>query len=84
LDDDNMIQPSQPLLRRTGACAYLREIWGLERAPATLAKLACSGGGPKFHRAGRWPLYDPADLDAWAQELIGQARTSTSDHVTRP
>jgi hypothetical protein len=75
-----MDAPLKPLLRRTGASAYLREIWGLERAPATLAKLACSGGGPKFHRAGRWPLYDPADLDDWAKGVVGRARTSTSDN----
>jgi hypothetical protein len=54
--------------------------WGLQRAPATLAKLAVTGGGPGFHKAGRWPLYDPDDLDEWASRLIGKALVSTSQH----
>ena len=72
--------PSKPLLRRGAASAYLLERWGVERAPATLAKLAVTGGGPRFRKAGRWPLYDPDDLDAWAQDLIGEPRGSTSEH----
>ena len=47
-----------PLLRRNEASEYLRSRWGLNRATATLAKLACVGGGPcRFEKAGRWPLY---------------------------
>ena len=71
--------PSCPLLRRVGASAHLRQKWGIERAPATLAKLAVVGGGPRFRKAGRTPLYAPADLDAWASELLGQAVASTSE-----
>ncbi len=73
-------RPSRPLLRRPGASRYLLEAWGLQRAPATLAKLAVTGGGPSFHKAGRWPLYDPDELDAWARGLIGGPLASTSDH----
>ncbi len=73
-------RPSRPLLRRPGASRYLLEAWGLQRAPATLAKLAVTGGGPSFHKAGRWPLYDPDQLDAWARGLIGKALVSTSQH----
>ena len=72
--------PRRPLLRRPGASRYLLEAWGLQRAPATLAKLAVTGGGPSFHKAGRWPLYDPDDLDVWAYGLIGKALVSTSQH----
>lgn len=36
------------------------------------------GGGPVFRKAGRTSLYDPVDLDAWAQARIGQLRKSTS------
>ena len=61
--------PSDPLLRRIGASVYLKQRWGIERAPATLAKLACVGGGPKFYRAGRWPMYDAADLDLWRENF---------------
>src|SRR5918993_5215288 len=71
--------PAQPLKRRAAASAYLRDKWGVERAPGTLAKLAVVGGGPRFRKAGRTPLYAPADLDAWASELLGQAVASTSE-----
>jgi hypothetical protein len=71
--------PLQPLKRRAAASAYLREKWGVERAPGTLAKLAVLGGGPRFRKAGRVPLYAPADLDAWASELLGEAVASTSE-----
>jgi hypothetical protein len=70
--------PSNPLLRRAAASAYLRETWGIGRAPATLAKLAVVGGGPRFRRAGRVPLYAPADLNAWAAALLGEPVASTS------
>jgi hypothetical protein len=48
-------------------------------APATLAKLACVGGGPQFHRAVRTPLYPREELDAWAAERLGKLKRSTSD-----
>jgi hypothetical protein len=69
----------RPLLRRAAASRYLREEWGIERAPATLAKIACtSSSGPWFYRAGRWPLYDPDHLDDWAKRLLGEPVASTS------
>ena len=71
--------PPRPLKRRAAASAYLRDKWGVERAPGTLAKLAVVGGGPRFRKAGHTPLYAPADLDAWASELLGQAVASTSE-----
>ena len=71
--------PPQPLKRRTAASAYLREKWGVDRATGTLAKLAVVGGGPPFRKAGRIPLYAPADLDAWASELLGEVVTTTSE-----
>ena len=74
-------RPGRPLLRRVGASRYLLERWGIERAPATLAKLAVVGAGPPYHRAGRWPLYDPDDLDDWAHGLIGEALASTAEHT---
>ncbi|HVW74410.1 MAG TPA: DNA-binding protein [Rhizomicrobium sp.] len=56
-------------LRRTEASAYLLEHYGISRTPATLAKLAVTGGGPPFHKANRIPLYYPADLDRWAASI---------------
>lgn len=52
-------------LRRSEASRYLSETHGVTRAPSTLAKLACIGGGPLFVKFNHVPLYDPADLDAW-------------------
>jgi hypothetical protein len=57
-------------LRRTEASAYLLEHHGINRTPATLAKLAVTGGGPPFHKANRIPLYYPADLDWWAASIL--------------
>ena len=52
---------------------------GYRTAPATLAKLACIGGGPGFQSFGRRPLYREADLLAWAQGRTTGVRRSTSD-----
>jgi hypothetical protein len=68
--EDGPKQPPSPFLRREAASRYLREQWGLERAPSTLAKLACKGAGPRFRRAGRIPFYTRDDLNAWAAEVL--------------
>ena len=68
----------KPRLRRREASQYLAEIHGIELAPVTLAKLACIGGGPSFHKAGRWPLYPTAELDRWAAERLGRLLPNTS------
>lgn len=67
-----------PLLRRREASGYLHDL-GIPIAPPTLAKLACIGGGPRFRKFGRTVLYDKADLDAWVEQRLTSARTSTSD-----
>jgi hypothetical protein len=67
---------------RKEAAQYLTER-GFRTAPATLAKLACIGGGPAFQSFGRWPLYREADLLAWAQSRTTGPRRSTSDPGTR-
>jgi len=66
-------------LRRKEASAYLFERYGIERKTGTLAKLAVLGGGPVFRKAGRVPLYERSDLDAWAASQIGPRQRSTSD-----
>ncbi len=66
-------------LRRTEASEYLKEIWGIDRAPSTLAKLATLGGGPRFRRANRIPLYPPEFLDEWARSILSPPLNSTSD-----
>ena len=72
-------QFSRPL-RRSEASAYLFEKYGIKRTPATLAKIACtSSSGPRFRLAGRFPLYDPADLDAFAASIMSPLKSSTTD-----
>jgi hypothetical protein len=68
-----------PLFRREVASGYLRLVHGLIYAPATLAKLASTEGGPPFHRAGLIPLYPRDQLDVWAAERLGPLVRSTSE-----
>jgi len=65
-------------LRRDQAAQYIRDVWGIPCSPTWLAKLAVVGGGPVFRKAGRFPIYSAADLDAWAESRIGAPRRSTS------
>ncbi|WP_244913936.1 hypothetical protein, partial [Methylobacterium frigidaeris] len=71
--------PSKPRLRRWEASQYLLDEHGIEPAPATLAKLACVGGGPPFQKAGRVPLYPVDLLDEWAVTRLGAVVRSTSE-----
>jgi hypothetical protein len=65
-------------LGRKDAAQFLTD-QGYKTAPATLAKLACIGGGPVFESFGRRPLYREADLLTWAQGRTTGLRRSTSD-----
>ncbi len=65
-------------LRRADASRYLHATHGVIRAPATLAKLACLGGGPVFVKFNHVPLYDPADLDAWVASRMSAMLRNTS------
>ena len=58
------------LLTRQEAAAFLSER-GYRVAVASLNKWASIGGGPRFRKFGRRPVYAPPDLLAWAE-----ARTS--------
>jgi hypothetical protein len=72
---------SQYYLRRVDAARHVRETWGVPCSPRWLAKLAVTGGGPIYRKAGRTPIYAPTDLDAWAQARIGAPQKSTSVKV---
>lgn len=61
-----------------GASEYLTEK-GLTIAESTLGKYRVIGGGPRFRKWGRAPVYDEADLDSWAEERLGVHRRSTSE-----
>lgn len=67
------------LLRRSESAHYVTDTWGIPLSKQTLAKLAVVGGGPEYRKAGRFPLYDPSDLDAWAKSKLGPKLRSTSD-----
>lgn len=60
------------------AAVHLRAIWGLSISVNALTRKAVVGGGPPFRKAGRDFLYEVADLDAWAQSLIGPKVHSTA------
>ncbi len=66
-------------LTRADAAHYVRTTYGFPCSRQWLAKLAVIGGGPVFRKAGRTPLYAPADLDAWALARIGAPQRSSSD-----
>lgn len=72
-------QTGKPRLRRWEASRYLLDRYGIEMAIATLAKLACLGGGPSFQKAGRVPLYPVELLDEWAMARLGPVVRSTSE-----
>jgi hypothetical protein len=73
--------PKQPYLRRPQAAKYVEETWGIPCSPKSLAKWAVvgCGSGPAFRKAGKFPIYETADLDAWAEAKIGPRVHSTSE-----
>lgn len=58
--------------RREGAAQYLTEKYGFPCSVAWLAKLASTGGGPVFRKAGKFPLYSTEDLDVWAESRMSE------------
>jgi hypothetical protein len=70
---------SRQYLRRSEAARYVEEKWRQPCKTKTLAKLAVTGGGPEFTKAGRFPLYEPSDLDSWCKSRLGPKQRSTSD-----
>lgn len=65
------------LLSRKDASQYLMDR-GVKRAPSTLAKLGCIGGGPPFKHIGRAPMYPTDELDAWILSITSPLIKSTS------
>jgi hypothetical protein len=66
------------LLRTRPAAAYLRERQGYG-TPSSLAKWRVTGEGPPFRRSGRLVLYDPDDIDSWAESKLTAPLRSTSE-----
>ena len=67
----------KPRLRRCEASTYLALRHGVTLAPATLAKMACAGGGPAFQRMNRSPLYSTEELDRWVAARLGAPTSNT-------
>jgi hypothetical protein len=68
-------------LRRKAAAEYIRDVHGQPCAAKTLARLAVVGGGPAYRKAGKFPLYSPDDLDAWALARLSP-KVSSSFELT--
>jgi hypothetical protein len=69
--------PETLLTRRQVAAALTAA--GYPTAPATLARKASVGGGPKFSKWGRLPIYRWADALEWAQSRLSPPVASTSE-----
>jgi hypothetical protein len=67
------------LHRRLSAVSYVIEKHGQPITVQMLAKLAVTGGGPVFRKAGKFPLYAEADLDAWALGRLSAPMRSTAE-----
>jgi hypothetical protein len=65
--------------RTPGASKYLKDNWGIDRAPTTLDTLRCRSGGPRFFKFNSTVVYLEDDLDDWARELLGVSLASTSE-----
>jgi hypothetical protein len=75
----NEMPAGRRYFRRAEAAVYITGKYGFPCSRQWLAKLAVVGGGPRFRKAGRYPIYSPADLDDWALSRIGPVQSSTSD-----
>lgn len=52
---------------------------GIPVARQTLAKWATTGGGPRFVKFGRKPLYTPQSLEEWLARRLSREMRSTSE-----
>lgn len=69
---------TKTLLRRSEAAAFLQQHYGAYTT-ATLARLAVQGGGPRWIKFGRFPLYSPDDLISWAESRMSKKVQTTSE-----
>lgn len=76
------MQSKPDYLRRNQAADYLQSMYGAYTTQ-TLAKLACVGGGPVFHKMGRMVLYKTDDLDSWAAGKMSAPVSSTAELSAR-
>ena len=65
--------------RRKAALEYINQQLGTDYRVETLARMAVDGGGPRFRKFGRFPLYETPDLDAWIRSRLSQSVFSTAE-----
>jgi hypothetical protein len=75
-----MRQLNRPL-RNDEASFYLTHGCGDPISAGELANRRVIGGGPAFHRAGRWPVYTIAALDKYAEKRRGPELKTTSSRA---
>ncbi len=73
--------PIKRRLRGDQAARYITERSGAPCTAGWLNNLRVVGGGPPFIKWGRFPLYDPEDLDRWIISRFGPKQKSTSETV---
>jgi hypothetical protein len=71
----------EKFLRRREAATFLTEQLGLPTSFSELQKLACVGGGPAYEIYGKYAVYRPGNLIAWAKDKLSPPRHSTSEEV---
>jgi hypothetical protein len=73
-----MAEPAPRFLSRKSAAQYIMDEWGLPITAGTLTKMASTGGGPVYQIFGNKAVYEPRNLDEWAQGKLSPPRKSTS------
>ncbi len=76
----NDAMTARQFYRRDEASEYLKLTYAIQASRQYLAKMAVIGGGPRFHKAGRWPIYSKCDLDGWAVKRLGLPVESTAEY----
>lgn len=72
------VKQAAGLLERDGFLSSAELASWLKVPPSTLDQWASRGGGPAFHRVGRFRRYFPADVKLWLAE---QRRATTGEPV---
>jgi hypothetical protein len=69
----------RPLRDTKALSKYLKEQHGVDRSPAYLRKLRCTGGGPRFRRFNGKPYYEDDEADEWVEQNLSPPMSSTSE-----
>ncbi len=78
MSDDEAPPTHKLYLRRAEAAEYLQARYGAYKTQ-TLAKLAVTGGGPRWRKMGAFTYYLPADLDEWAASRMSAPVNTTTE-----